>query len=191
MAKMGEEFKEMEILMMMQGAFTSVQNFAKRLQGVIRSEVPDRGQTREGRKAFVDRVLKVLKDIISLPDGTKGAIYEEFDPVLIINETLEDKLPHLFDQFLDFEGTDAAFVEMAKKETTEVIGNFISEIEDGFIDGINDIIPFIRDNMKALIKASSEPKNAAMAELMAVPPIMSYIERANNDYKGKKEAQMT
>ena len=175
--------------MMMQGAFTSVQNFAKRLQGVIRSEVPDRGQTREGRKAFVDRVLKVLKDVIYLPDGTKDAIYEEFDPVLIINETLEEKLPHLFDQFLDFGGTDAEFVEMAKNETTEIIGNFISEIEDGFIDGMNDIVPFIRDNMKALIKASSEPKNAAMAELMAVPPIMSYIERANNDYKKKKETQ--
>ena len=95
--------------MMLQGAFTSIPNFAQRAQNIIRAEVPDRGRTREGRKAFVDKALAALKEIIHLPDRLKDAIYEEFDPVLIINEDLEAKLPGLFDKFLDFEGSDENF----------------------------------------------------------------------------------
>ena len=57
----------------------------------------------------MDKVLAALKEMIHLPDKSKDAIYEEFDPVLIINETLEEKLPRLFDQFLDFEGSDEDF----------------------------------------------------------------------------------
>ena len=43
---------------------------------------------------------------------------------------------------------------MATKETTEIIGFCISDIEDGFIEEKN-IIPFMRDNVKALVKAGS------------------------------------
>ena len=43
---------------------------------------------------------------------------------------------------------------MATKESTELIGLCISEIEDGFIEE-KDIIPFMRDNVKAIIKAGS------------------------------------
>ena len=77
------------MLMILQGALTSIPNFAKRTQNVIKAEVPDRGQTREGRKVFVEKVLAGLKGMLHLPERFKDAIYEEFDPVLIINETLE------------------------------------------------------------------------------------------------------
>ena len=43
---------------------------------------------------------------------------------------------------------------MATQESTEVIGVCISEIEDGFIED-KEIIPFVRDNVKAMIKAGS------------------------------------
>ena len=109
--------------------------------------------------------------MIHLPDRFKEAIYEEFDPVLIINEDLEQKLPGLFDKFLDFEGSDENFKEMATKETTELIGFCLSDIEDGFIDEKN-IIPFMRDNVKAIVKAGSTEQNALMAEMMVVPPIV-------------------
>ena len=190
MAKMGEEFNEMEMMGMMQGSFAAVPNFAKRMQGVIRPDLPDRGQTREGRKVFVDKALETLKEIIHLPEKTKAAIYEEFDPVMLVNETLEEKLPGLFDQFLDFEGSDQAFVALMKKLLTEIIGKFISEIEDGFIEeGMTDIIPFIRENMKALLKASCPPANYLMAELMGIPPIMAFINSANTEYKKMKEGE--
>ena len=136
----------------------------------------------------MDKALKALKEIIHLPEKFKEAIYEEFDPVLIINETLEQKLPHLFDQFLDFEGSDENFVAMGTRETTEIIGHTIGEIEDGFIE-TKDIVPFMRDNVKALVKAASEEKNALMAEMMVVPPIVQYVDRANQNYKKMKEEE--
>ena len=48
----------------------------------------------------------------------------------------------------------------------------MSEIEDGFIEGTNDVIPFIRENVKALMNASFDPSKATMAVLMGMPPIM-------------------
>ena len=87
-------------------------------------------------------------------------------------------LPRLFDQFLDFEGSDEDFTAMGNKELTQVIGVAISEIEDGFIES-KDIVPFFRDNVKVMIKHASEEKNALMAEMMVVPPIVQYIARAN------------
>ena len=172
-------------MMMLQGAFQSIPNIAKRMQKVIREEVPNKGQTREGRKAFVERCLKAAKEVLHLPEKFKTQIYEEFDPILILNETLEQKLPGLFDKFLDFEGSDENFVAMGKRETTELIGVAIGEIEDGFYNA-EDVIPFLRENVKATIRAASEESKAMMAELMIMPPVIAYINRANEQYKKEK-----
>ena len=152
------------------------------MQSVIRDQVPDKGQTREGRKAFVQRCLKASREVLHLPDKFKSQIYEEFDPVLILNETLEQKLPGLFDKFLDFTGSDENFIAMGKSETTELIGAAIAEIEDGFHNE-EDIIPFLRENVKVAIRAGSEESKAMMAELMIMPPVVAYISRANEQYK--------
>ena len=182
MAKLQEEFNQGEMMMMIQGAFGSIPNIAKRMQGVIRDQVPDKGQTREGRKAFVEKCLKASKEVLHLPEISKSKIYEEFDPVLILNETLEQNLLDLFDKFLDFNGSDENFVAMGKRESTELIGALISEIEDGF-HSEEDIIPFLRENVKAAIRAGSEESKAMMAELMIMPPVIAYINRANEQYK--------
>lgn len=73
---------------------------------------------------------------------------------------------------LDFEGSESDFVITMKKETTLVIGQFIDDHEDGFIDDLNDMLEFLKDNAKALIKSFSEPKNVKMAEIMSIPVIM-------------------
>jgi len=69
----------------------------------------------------------------------------------------------------------------------EIIGEVIGEIEDGFIDGMNDVLPFIKENMKTMITEACDPKNAALAVMMALPPIMNFVERANETYKKQKE----
>ena len=186
MAKVQEEFDMGEMMMMLQGVFTSIPNFAKRMQKVIREQIPDKGQTREGRKAFVERCLKAAKEVLHLPEKFKTQIYEEFDPVLILNETLEQKLPGLFDKFLDFEGSDQNFVAMGKRETTDLIGVSIGEIEDGFYNADEDVIPFLRENVKAGIGAASEESKRQMAEMMIMPPIIAYVNRANEQYKKEK-----
>ena len=186
MAKVQEEFDMGEMMMMLQGVFTSIPNFAKRMQKVIKEQIPDKGQTSEGRKAFVQRCLKAAKEVLHLPEKFKTQIYEEFDPVLILNETLEQKLPGLFDKFLDFEGSDQNFVAMGKRETTDLIGVSIGEIEDGFYNADEDVIPFLRENIKAGIGAASEESKRQMAEMMIMPPIIAYINRANEQYKKEK-----
>ena len=192
MVKLQEEFNQGEMMMMIQGAFQSIPNVAKRMQNVIREQIQDKGQTREGKKAFVEKCLKASKEVLHLPEKFKSQIYEEFDPVLILNEILEQKLPGMLDKFLDFSGSDENFISMGKSETTELIGAAISEIEDGFHNE-EDIIPFLRENVKAAIRAGSEESKAMMAELMIMPPVVAYISRANEQYKkdlAAKKAQV-
>ena len=71
---------------------------------------------------------------------------------------------------------------MCKCESVDWIGYTISEIEDGFYNA-EDIIPFLRENVKAVIRAASEEGKAMMAELMIEPPVIAYINRANEQYK--------
>ena len=74
---------------------------------------------------------------------------------------------------------------MCKSYTVDWIGYTIGEIEDGFYNA-EDIIPFLRENVKAVIRSISEEGKAMMAELMIEPPVMAYINRANEQYKKQK-----
>ena len=178
----------MEMMMMVQGALQSVPNLAKRMQKVVRNEQQSNGTDQEKRKALVERCLEALKEVLHLPEKFKSQIYEEFDPILIINETFEQKLPGIFDKLLDFEGSDENFVKMCKRETVDWIGYTIGEIEDGFYNA-EDIIPFLRENIKAMIRGAAEEGKAMMAELMIEPPVIAYINRANEQYKKVRELE--
>jgi len=65
----------------------------------------------------------------------------------------------------------------------------VEEIEDGFIDGLNDLLPFLKANVTAFVKAACDPARAIMATVMGVPPIMKYIEEANLLYIQRKTRQ--
>ena len=134
--------------------------------------------------------MEALKEVLHLPEKFKSQIYEEFDPILIINETFEQKLPGIFDKLLDFEGSDENFVKMCKRETVDWIGYTIGEIEDGFYNA-EDIIPFLRENIKAMIRGAAEEGKAMMAELMIEPPVIAYINRANEQYKKEKAEKIS
>ena len=106
---------------------------------------------------------------------------------MIVREIFDKRVPPYIALSLDFEGTDAEFVQTNKNMAIEIIGEVIGEIEDGFIDGMNDVLPFIKENMKTMITEACDPKNAALAVMMALPPIMNFVERANETYKKQKE----
>jgi len=72
---------------------------------------------------------------------------------------------------------------MINDMATDLIGQYVSEVEDGFIEGVPDIIVFLRENIKALFKAACDPSKAAMAVMMGVPPIMAYVNRALERYQ--------
>ena len=58
-----------------------------------------------------------MKDLIHLPEKSRDAIYDEFDPVLIMNESVESNLPRMLELILTFEGSDEEYVEKIKAES--------------------------------------------------------------------------
>ena len=105
---------------------------------------------------------------------------------MIIREIVEDNLPNFLDQVLNHEGSDAEFISLLQSESTRNIGKAIEEIEDGFIEGMNDVLPFLKANVTAFVKAACDPRQAIMATVMGVPPIMKYIEDANREFQRSK-----
>ena len=80
-----------------------------------------------------------------------------------------------FDAILDYEGDDAGFIALVKKNFAELIVSIISEIEEGFIEGINDILIFARICCSNLLMAAAPPAQAATAKGIAIPCIMKFI----------------
>ena len=67
------------------------------------------------------------------------------------------------------------------------IGAIVEELEEGFIDGMNDLLPFLKANVSELLKAVSSPSKAALLVAVGVGPIMKYIESAYERFKKEKE----
>ena len=129
-----------------------------------------------------------MKDLIHLPEKSRDAIYDAFDPVLIMNESVESNLPRMLELILTFEGSDEEYVEKIKAESQLIVGEVVCDIEEGFIEGMNDVNVFLKENATVVVKAANSPEKAALASMMAVPQIMKYVESATTQYKKDKEA---
>ena len=154
---MASEFAQLEMMTIVMGNFQQIKNFKARTQKVLRAEIAEEGKSQEGRRKLIDMAMKVLKDIITLPQQSRDSIYEQFDPVLITTEILESKVLPIFNELLDYEGDDPGFVKLVRERGAEVMVKIISEIEEGFIEGINDVLPFIKANIEGLLMASAPP----------------------------------
>ena len=109
---------------------------------------------------------------------------------MIFNEMFEEKFPQIVDGILDFQGQNKNdFIDLVNKRCTGFVGQYVAEVEDGFIEGVPDIMVFIRENIKAMMRAACDPAKAAMAEMMGVPPIMAYINRALERYQTEQQQQ--
>ena len=65
--------------------------------------------------------------------------------------------------------------------SADIIVKVISEIEEGFIDGINDVLIFFKANITSLLIAATPPQQVAMAKSMVVPSLMKFVEKCWND----------
>lgn len=66
------------------------------------------------------------------------------------------------------------------------IGEWIEELQDGFQNGLTDVVVFFRDNFKALLIAGAGPEMGMMVSMMGTDTIMRYVTSANNRYKERK-----
>jgi hypothetical protein len=151
---------------------------------VLNTILPNEGRSKEDRRELINKAVAALKQNTSLPDESRDSIYEQFDPVLIMNEIIESMIYSAFDQLLDYNGDDAGFIELIKKLSADVIVRVTSEIEEGFVDGINDVLVFFKANISSILMAAAPPQQAAMAKGMIVPTLLRFIEKCWNE--GKK-----
>ncbi len=64
----------------------------------------------------------------------------------------------MLDVILDYEGDDAGFIKVVKENSARLAVSIVSEIEPGFIDGINDVLVFFKSNCIAMLMASAPPQ---------------------------------
>ena len=63
----------------------------------------------------------------------------------------------------------------------EIIVKIISEIEEGFVDGVEGVLPFIKANIENMLMISAPPAQANMAKGIAIPTFMRFVQRVWND----------
>ena len=87
----------------------------------------------------------------------RDCIYDQFDPVAIVNQMMAELLPDFFDAVLDYSGDDAGFIELILIRSSDIIVKVLVEMEEGFIDDINDMLLFCKSNLMDLLMASGSP----------------------------------
>lgn len=122
-----------------------------------------------------------------IPKDIEQNVYEGFDPILVSGEVIETHFAKLLDTVLNSSGNDAQFIEEMKDAFAAFIGEWIDELQDGFANGMSDVVIFFRENLKVMIEAGAGPEMGMMLSGMGTDTVMKYITLAYNRYKSNKE----
>ena len=117
-------------------------------------------------------------------------IHEGFDPILVSGEIIDIHFTRVLDVILDFNSaqeSDEVFIELMKDALTYFIGEWIDELQDGFMNGIQDVVIFFRENFKALIQAGAGPEMGMMIGGMGTDTLMQYVTKAYTRYRQNKD----
>lgn len=71
-------------------------------------------------------MIALVKQSMSIPEESKSAVHEGFDPCLMTTEYLEENIPSMFDALLDCESS--SFLVVMKARMIQFIGGIVSEI---------------------------------------------------------------
>ena len=87
----------------------------------------DGQDTPQTRQKLISEALSAIKKTIFLPSASRECIYDEFDPLLLINEYLENNLSTVLNKILDANSavSDNDFVALLKSEATQIVGSII------------------------------------------------------------------
>ena len=121
------------------------------------------------RKVSIDNVLAKLDKNMSITNRCRDSIEQNFCPKKSLINILKAKSPGVLNQILDFEGTNESFVDTMKRELITLIGQFISKNQSNFVDELNDILLFLKETIRELLRALFEPQHAALGEIVALP----------------------
>jgi hypothetical protein len=74
-----------------------------------------------------------------------------------------------------------------KGDFSNFIGEWIDETQDGFVNGMQDVVIFYRENLKLMIEAGAGPEMGSMLSGLGTDTIMKYITTAYKTYKENQE----
>lgn len=124
-----------------------------------------------------------------IPAEIKGRIHEGFEPLLVSEEVIDNHFGRVLDVILDFEASgqpDSQFIEEMKDALAYFIGEWIEELEDGFHNGMQDVVIFFRENFKKLIELAAGPEMGMMVSMLGTDTIMNFVTKAFTRYRSKK-----
>jgi hypothetical protein len=113
----------------------------------------------EGKK-LIEAEAEKLKNLLFVPDEIKSNIYEGFEPLLVAGDSVDTHLTRIMDVILDFDPEtrpDSEFIEEMKDALIYFFGDLIEELQDGFSNGMQDVVIFMRENILKLFQVVSGP----------------------------------
>jgi hypothetical protein len=84
------------------------------------------------------------------------------------------------DVILDFDPEtrpDSEFIEEMKDALIYFFGDLIEELQDGFSNGMQDVVIFMRENILKLIKEGTGPEMSMMVGMLGTDTIMGIVTR--------------
>ena len=69
-----------------------------------------------------------------------------------------------------------------KDVLSDAIGEWIEELQDGFVNGMSDVVVFYRENFRVLLEAGAGPEMGSMVSSLGVSTVMRYITLAHQRY---------
>lgn len=76
---------------------------------------------------------------------------------MIVNEVVTGHAYSDFDEVMACKGDDQAFAELLISKARGIMKHVIAEIEDGFIEGEEDVIAFLKANFNHMVEAAANP----------------------------------
>ena len=144
--------------------------------------------TAEKRKELAEGEATKLKSMLFIPQEIKDHIHEGFEPLLVSEEVVDTHFGRVLDVILDFDSSksDAQFIEEMKDALAHFVGEWIEELEDGFHNGMQDVVIFFRENFKTVIEAAAGPDMGMMVAMMGTDTIMNYVTKCYTRYRERK-----
>lgn len=177
------------MLALLQGNFGFIQGMNRRLKDLLIKEMGNK-DTPENRKKLADKECQKFKDLITIPTEILANIHEGFEPLLVSRDTADIHFIKILNTILDFDEknrTDEEFINIMTDVLSDFIGEWVDELQDGFVNGMQDAVVFFRENFRVLIEAGAGPEFGPMMGGMGINSLMRYITLGYNKYKENKQ----
>lgn len=98
MTRCGASFNITEMLALIKGDFSKIDNFAPRIKEILSADLKD---SQLGRKQYAQKAVDALGNNLQVPVELKSKMVEGFEPNEGICEILSERLPELINIVLD------------------------------------------------------------------------------------------